>query len=62
MFGKQVFGQHFETPFMGYLSNSAAAVRQEGIEMVIIMAKKFETDWVMTNFVGKVVDSYNVEK
>ena len=30
-FGKEVYLKHFEQIFMSYLTNSAAAVRQEGI-------------------------------
>jgi len=31
LFGKECYAKSFEEVFMGYLSNSAAAVRQEGI-------------------------------
>jgi len=30
-FGKECYTKNFETIFMGYLTNSAAAVRKEGI-------------------------------
>lgn len=30
-FGKECYNKHFETIFMSYITNSAAAVRKEGI-------------------------------
>jgi hypothetical protein len=48
--------------FMGFLTNSAAAVRSEGIDRAKKLAEKFGADWIMINFVPKVVESFNADK
>ena len=46
---------------MNYLTNTAASVREMGIEKSSEMAKAFGADWVMTNYIPKVIDSFNVD-
>ena len=41
-FGLQVFKKNLESVFMGYLTNTAAAVREQGVEMVRYLAEKFK--------------------
>jgi hypothetical protein len=57
-----VYEKHFESLFMSYLTNSAAAVRVEGVSRSAQIASKFGSEWVMTSFVPKVNESYNAEK
>lgn len=61
-FGKDIFVKHLETIFMQYLTNTAAAVRQMGIQKVQQMAMQFKGDWVISSFVPKIIECYNVEK
>ena len=61
-FGKDAFQRSIESIFMQYLTNTAASVREMGIEKAGEMAQKFGSDWVMNNFIPKVVECYNVEQ
>ncbi len=47
---------------MQYLTNTAASVRNMGVEKSAVLAKTFGADWAINNFVPKVVDSYNVDQ
>jgi hypothetical protein len=38
IFGKEVFCKHLQTIFMGYLTNTAASVREMGVEKSAILA------------------------
>lgn len=58
-FGKDVFVKHLESIFMNYLTNTAAAVREMGILKLKEMAKQFKGDWVISNFIPKIVECYN---
>jgi serine/threonine-protein phosphatase 2A regulatory subunit A len=58
-FGKEVFVKHLESVFMNYLTNTAAAVREMGIFKLKEMAKQFKGDWVISNFIPKIVECYN---
>ena len=46
-FGKDVFVRSIESIFMQYLTNTAASVREMGIEQSQRMAEKFGSDWVL---------------
>ena len=61
-FGKDPFVRSIESIFMQYLTNTAASVREMGIEKSAEMAQKFGSDWVLTSYIPKVVESYNVEQ
>ena len=61
-FGKDIFLKSLEVIFMQYLNNSAAAVREMGIQKSKEIAEQFKSDWVLTNFVPKVVANYDVDK
>jgi len=60
-FGIEIFQRSLETIFMQYLTNTAASVRNMGVEKAAVLAKTFGADWAIHNFVPKVVDSYNVD-
>ena len=62
LFGKDVFQKHLESVFLSYLSNTAASVRETGVRKVKELADKFKGDWVMSNFVPRVIEMYNVDK
>lgn len=61
-FGKDIFVKHLEAIFMQYLTNTAAAVRQMGIAKVQHMAVQFKGEWVISSFVPKIIECYNVDK
>lgn len=62
MFGKETFQKHLESVFLSYLSNTAASVREMGVKKAKELAEKFKGDWVMSTFVPKVIETYNVDK
>jgi hypothetical protein len=62
LFGKEFYTKNFEDMFMGFLTNSAAAVRSEGIDRAKKLAEKFGSEWIMMNFVPKVNESFNADK
>ena len=62
VFGKDAFQRSIESIFMQYLTNTAASVREMGIEKAGEMGQKFGSDWVINNFIPKVVECYNVEQ
>ena len=47
VFGKDPFVRSIESIFMQYLTNTAASVREMGIEKAGEMAEKFGSDWVL---------------
>lgn len=47
---------------MGYLTNTAASVRQIGIQKSEILAKNFKQDWIITEYIPVVINHYNVDK
>lgn len=47
---------------MTYLVNTAASVRNMGVEKAGDLAKAFGADWVIESFIPKVVESFNVEQ
>lgn len=61
-FGKDVFVSKIESIFMQYLTNTAASVREMGIEKAAEMAEKFGSDWVINTFIKSVNECYCVEQ
>ncbi len=61
-FGKDIFQKHLESIFITYLTNTAASVRETGIKKANELADKFKADWVVSSFVPKVIESYNIDK
>lgn len=61
-FGKDTFVKSLETIFMQYLTNTAAAVRETGIEKAKHIGAAFKSDWILSSFVPKVVDNYTADK
>jgi len=61
-FGREVFMKSLESIFMQYLTNTAASVREMGISKSRELAASFKGDWILSSFVPKVIDNYNVEK
>ena len=61
-FGKDVFCKHLEPIFMTYLVNTAASVREMGILKSGELAEKFKADWLLSSFVPKVIENYNIDK
>ena len=61
-FGKDVFTKHLESIFLSYLSNSAASVREMGIKKSKELAEKFKADWVMSAYIPRVIEIFNVDK
>lgn len=62
LFGKEVFTKHLESIFLTYMSNTAASVRDMGIKKVKELAEKFKADWIMSSFIPRVVEMFNVDK
>ena len=62
MFGKEVFQKHIEGIFMTFLTNTASSVREMGIRKSKEIAEKFKSDWILSSFIPKVIESYNVDK
>lgn len=61
-FGKDIFIKSLESIFMTYLTSTAAAVREMGILKVKQMAVNFKSDWVVSSFIPKIIECYNVDK
>lgn len=61
-FGKDVFTKHLESIFLTYLSNTAASVREMGIKKSKELAKKFKSDWIMSSYIPRVIEMFNVDK
>ena len=47
---------------MSYLTNTASSVRDMGIKKSKELGEKFKQDWIVQNYIPKVVDNYNVDK
>lgn len=47
---------------MGYLTNTAASVRQMGITKSALLAKEFKGEWIMSEFIPVVNNHYSVDK
>jgi len=62
IFSKEVFVKHLEPIFMTYLTNTAASVREMGILKIKDIAEKFKADWIISSFIPKLIENYNVDK
>ena len=62
IFGKDLFQKHLQATFMGYLTNTAASVRQMGIQKSAILAKNFSQDWILQEYIPVVNNHYTVDK
>lgn len=56
IFGKSTFSQHLYSIFIGYLTNTAAAVRKVGIEKSGLLAGSFKQDWIINDYIHAVKD------
>ena len=61
-FGKDVYLKSLEPIFMQYLTNTAASVREMGVKKLQHMAVAFKSEWVLSSFIPKILECYNIEK
>jgi hypothetical protein len=61
-FGREVYQKQFESVFIGFLTNSASAVREMGIVQAAAIGKKFGPEWIIGSFIPKVVEAFNHDK
>lgn len=61
-FGREVYTKSFEGVFVSYLTNSAAAVRDMGIQQAKEIGKKFGPEWIISAFIPKVIEAFNHDK
>jgi len=61
-FGREIYTESFESLFMGYLTSSAAAVREMGIIQSISIAGVFGSEWIISVYLPKVISSFQAEK
>ena len=61
-FGKEMFTSKLEGIYFTYLTNTAASVRNMGVEQAAKLAESFGQDWVLESLIPKVVDSYEVDQ
>lgn len=47
---------------MSYLYNTAAAVRQMGIQKSVDLAKEFKREWIVECYIPKVLEAYQADK
>lgn len=62
LFGKDAYCKHLQSIFMGYLTNTAASVRQMGIQKSAILAAQFKQEWIMSEYIPVVNNHYSVDK
>lgn len=62
LFGKEIFTKHLESIFLSYMSNTAASVRDMGIKKTRELAEKFKSEWILSAFIPRVTEIYNVDK
>jgi hypothetical protein len=61
-FGQNEFSKHLEIKFMTYLSNTAAAVRNTGVQKSAELAAKFGQNWVNTQYIPAIIAYYKLDK
>jgi hypothetical protein len=44
------------------MSNTAASVREMGIRKSKELAEKFKADWLMSSYIPRVVEMFNIDK
>lgn len=57
-FGKDAFMKHLEPLFCSYQTNTAASVREMGIQKAEFLAKAFGSAWLSESFVPKIIKTY----
>ena len=62
IFGKDTYCKSLQSIFMGYLTNTAASVRQMGINKSAVLAQNFKQDWVINEYIPVVTSHYTVDK
>lgn len=62
LFGKDVYSKSLSSIFMGFCQNTAANVRQVGIQKSALLAEKFKQDWVVNEFIPIIKRDYNIDK
>lgn len=62
MYGKDVFMKHLDSIFMTYLTNTAASVRDMGIKKAKEIAEKYKAEWILSSFLPKVIENFNIDK
>lgn len=62
MYGKEVFLKHLESIFLTYLTNTAASVREMGIKKSREIAEKYKSEWILSSFLPKVIENFNIDK
>ena len=62
IFGKDVFCTSLQTIFLGYLTNTAASVREMGIEKSALLAQNFKQDWILNEYIPLVKTHFFAEK
>lgn len=60
--GKDVFHKHLKEIFFGFLTDTAASVRNEGIKKMGELASSFRSDWIIDEVVPKLNEIYDQEK
>jgi len=61
-FGKDAYNKHLEALFSSYLTNTAAAVREMGIQKAQQIGQAFGSAWIADFFVPKVVKTYEEDQ
>ena len=61
LFGLQVFQQKLQTIFFSYLQNTAAAVREMGINKSGLLAEQFKEEWIIKEFFPAIQKVFNTE-
>jgi serine/threonine-protein phosphatase 2A regulatory subunit A len=62
IFGKETYCKHLQSIFMGYLTNTAASVREMGVQKSAILAQQFKQDWIVNEYIPVVNNHYTVDK
>ena len=62
IYGKDIFVKHLQSIFMGYLTNTAASVRNMGVQKSAILAEAFKEQWIMSDFIPVVNSQYTIDK
>jgi hypothetical protein len=61
-FGKDFYAKNVEPIFLLFLVDTSAAVRDAGIEKLLVMANEFKADWVINVYAPKAVEILNRDK
>ena len=61
-FGKDAFMKHLELLFCSYQTNTAASVREMGIQKAEFLAKAFGSSWLAESFVPKIIKVFEEDQ